>query len=155
MIVGIISDTHGLLRECVISNLKNCDLIIHAGDIGNIDIIRELEKISKVMCVRGNCDKSTDMSCIPESETVEILGLRMYIIHDIKSINNTIDNLDVDIIIYGHSHKSEVKKINNTIYINPGSVGPKRFKLPITMMKLHINDSIISEENIDLIEILN
>ena len=155
MIIGIISDTHGLLRESVISHLENWDLIIHAGDIGKIDVIHRLEQISKVIYVKGNCDRATDLSCIPESEILEILGLKIYITHDIKKLNLEKENLNVDLIIYGHSHKREVKEIDNILYINPGSVGPRRFKLPITMIKLHLFDNNINEENIELIELID
>lgn len=156
MMIGIISDTHGLLRNSVIDNLKNCDLIIHAGDIGKIEVIKELEKISRVICVKGNCDKSIDMKYISDSEIVEVLGVKIYIIHNIKDIDmKEIEKLGIDIIIYGHSHKYEVSKIDNIIYINPGAIGPKRFKLPITMVKLDIIDENISKDNIKVLEISN
>lgn len=151
MIVGIISDTHGLLRESVIDNLKDCSLIIHAGDIGNIKIIDSLEKISKVICIKGNCDKGEDLKLIPKYETIDILGSKLYIIHDIKDMKD--EPSKYDLIICGHSHKSSINIINNIIYINPGSVGPRRFKLPITMMKLNITNKIITESDIEVIEI--
>lgn len=153
MIVGIISDTHGLIRESVIENLKNCSLIIHAGDIGNIKIIDELEKISKVICIRGNCDKDEDLKLISKNEIIDILGFKIYIIHDIKDMKE--EPSKFDLIIHGHSHKSSINIINNVIYINPGSVGPRRFKLPITMMKLNITNKMITESNIEVIEIIS
>ncbi len=153
MIVGIISDTHGLLREKALKELKGCDLIIHAGDIGRIDIIEELEKITKVICVRGNCDKGDEMKDIPETKLLDIEGIRIYIIHDIKKLKSELNHLNLDIVIYGHSHKKDINILDRTIYVNPGSIGPKRFKLPTTMAKLYISEKDLSEDNIEFIEI--
>ncbi|MGL4796802.1 MAG: metallophosphoesterase family protein [Paraclostridium sp.] len=152
MIIGVISDTHGLLRQSVIDTLKDCSLIIHAGDIGNIEIIDRLAKISKVICVRGNCDTSEELKLIPKYETIDILGLKLYIVHNIKDIK--FEHYKYDIVIYGHSHKSNINIVNDTIYINPGSVGPRRFKLPTTMMKLYIKEGIVSEKDIEIIDII-
>ncbi|CEI74137.1 MULTISPECIES: metallophosphoesterase family protein [Romboutsia] len=149
MIVGVISDTHGLLRKEVLANLKNCNLIIHAGDIGNIKLLRDLENIAKVKAVRGNCDKDIESLDIKEKEILNVLGKKIYLIHNIKDKDIDLKNQDFDIVIYGHSHKLSITKERNTIYINPGSVGPKRFKLPTTMVKLYIDSN---EEVLNIID---
>lgn len=154
MIVGVISDTHGLLRKEVLDNLKDCNLIIHAGDIGNIELLKDLENITKINVVRGNCDKDIEGLDIKEKEILNVLGKKIYLIHNIKDKDIDLKEQDFDIVIYGHSHKLSITKERNTIYINPGSVGPKRFKLPITMVKLYIdsNEEILNKIDKELIK---
>ena len=139
MVIGIISDTHGLLREEVVSNLTSCNLIIHAGDIGKNDIIYSLQQIGKVEFVYGNIDKDNKAS----GKIIDINGLKIYIIHNIKDIKYKMNKKDVDIVVYGHSHKSKIYLEDDILYINPGSVGPKRFKIEPTMAKLYINEDVI------------
>ncbi|WP_195940650.1 metallophosphoesterase family protein [Romboutsia sp. 1001713B170131_170501_G6] len=154
MIVGVISDTHGLLRKEVLANLKDCNLIIHAGDIGNIKLLKDLESIAKVKVVIGNCDKDIESLDIKKKEILNVLGKKIYLIHNIRDKDIDLNNQDFDIIIYGHSHKLSITKERNTIYINPGSVGPKRFKLPTTMVKLYIdvNEEVINKIDNELIK---
>lgn len=142
MIIGIISDTHGLLREEVVNSLKGCDLIIHAGDIGKLELIDKLKNISNVEVVKGNCDKDIEHQFISEHKIINIKNKKIYLIHDIGKINMDLEKIGIDILIYGHSHKSKIFKENGVIYINPGSVGPRRFKLPISMCKLYIEEDI-------------
>ena len=153
MIVGIISDTHGLLRKEVKDNLKDCDLIIHAGDIGKLEVIKDLKDISKVEYIKGNCDKKGEFNDVKESSIVDIGGAKIFIVHDINNIKVNLKKLGVNIVIYGHSHKNETYKKDGILYVNPGSVGPKRFKLPTTMAKLKINDKDIINSSIEFIEI--
>lgn len=141
MVIGVISDTHGLLREEVKENLKSCDLIIHAGDIGKYHVIDELNKISKAEFVKGNCDKNIDSNLIKEERVINIKGTKIYLIHDISKIKVDLHKEDIDIVVYGHSHKSNIYTKDDILYINPGSVGPRRFKLPVTMAKLIIEDN--------------
>lgn len=154
MIIGVISDTHGLLRKEVLNNLKDCNLIIHAGDIGNIKLLKDLENIAKVKAVRGNCDKDIESLDIKEKEILNVLGKKIYLIHNIKDKDIDSNKQDFDIVIYGHSHKLSITKENNIIYINPGSVGPKRFKLPTTMVKLYIdsNEEVMNKIDNELIK---
>lgn len=119
----MISDTHGLLRDEVVEILKGCDLIIHAGDIGKDEVIEGLQDIGKVEFVKGNCDKDIKNYSIPYERIIKL-------------------DKRIDIIISGHSHKMNIYEENGIIYINPGSVGPKRFKLPINMAKLYIDEDV-------------
>lgn len=141
-IIGIISDTHGLLRPEVIDNLKNVDLIIHAGDIGNKEIIEKLEEIAPIIAVKGNCDKDIWANKLAVSNIFNINKLRFYLIHDVNSIDINLDEKKIDIVIIGHSHKPMEIKKDNILYLNPGSCGPKRFKLPTTLALMNINDDL-------------
>ena len=151
MIIGLISDTHGLLREEVIDNLSDCELIIHAGDIGKYEVIDSLEKISKVEFIKGNCDKKLDINTKEEDKIIEIMHTKVYLIHDINNINIDLMKENIDIVIFGHSHRSKVYTENGIMYINPGSVGPRRFKLPVAMSKLKIYDEYINDD-LEIIE---
>lgn len=153
MVIGIISDTHGLLRQEVKENLNDCELIIHGGDIGKIHIIEQLNKIGKTEFVKGNCDKTIDISIVPESKIINIGGNKIYLIHDIGKIETDSEKENIDIIIYGHSHKSNISQKNGILYINPGSVGPRRFKLPTTMAKLIIEEN--KKYKVELITLIN
>ena len=148
MIIGLISDTHGLLRKEVIEKLRDCDLIIHAGDIGKIEVAEKLKNISQTELIKGNCDKNIDSNIIPEEKIIEVEGKRIYLIHDIGKLKVDLNKENIDIVVYGHSHKQNIYTENGIIYINPGSVGPKRFKLPTTMAKLYIGEK---EKNKDIL----
>jgi len=148
--IGVISDTHGLLRPEVHEAFHDVDRIIHAGDIGNENILRDLGKIAPVTAVRGNMDRDEMAFKLHLTETVELNDMLLYVIHDI-------DRLDIDpkvsrvkVVIFGHSHKPTVHKHNGVLYINPGSAGPRRFSLPISVGLLHINDKGIKAELIKL-----
>ena len=154
MIIGIISDTHGLLRDEVMKQLYDCDLIIHCGDIGKLDVVERLQQISKVEFIRGNIDKTIDINIAPENKIIEIMNKRIYLVHNISELDIDLESEKIDIVMYGHSHKSNIGIEDGIMYINPGSVGPRRFKLPISMAKLTILDydnnmeSSIIENNI-------
>ena len=148
--VGIISDTHGLLREEVINTLKTCDYIIHGGDIDKEEVLDELKNIAPLFVVRGNNDKGEWADSLSRELYFNIGDIKFYMIHNIKEISNSLKNIDV--IVFGHSHKYFYEVIDNTTYLNPGSCGKRRFSLPI-------NFAIMTIENdnykIEKIEILN
>lgn len=146
MIIGLISDTHGLLREEVIQNLEGCDLIIHAGDIGKYEVIDRLREIAPLEAVLGNCDRNIDDESIATEKTVQIGNQKLYIIHDISKLNIDLQQEKINFVIYGHSHKRNIYTENGIIYINPGSIGPKRFKLTTTMAKLYIDEKLTDEK---------
>ena len=136
--IGIISDTHGLLRPEVTEALRECDEILHGGDINNAKILDELNSIAPTYAVRGNNDKewAKDMA---ETVSVELHGVRFFMVHNKKSIPADLE--DTDIIIYGHSHKYEEKYVGGMLWLNPGSCGPRRFTQPITFALLEIEDN--------------
>lgn len=131
--IAIIADTHGLLRQECINILKTCETILHAGDVGKPEVLEQLGKITKTYAVGGNVDKEWAEQLSPELK-IELYGFKFYMVHNKKDIRP--DLADVDLVIYGHSHKYEYRSEGKTIYLNPGSCGPRRFRLPITMAVL-------------------
>ncbi|MCM1497532.1 MAG: metallophosphatase family protein [Clostridium sp.] len=146
--IGVISDTHGLLRENVIEQLKKCDVILHAGDIQSESIIKQLNAIAKTYAVQGNTDKNLSAG-LPAALHLELYGLRIFMIHNQKHIHEDIRN--AQLVIYGHSHRYEMKSDNGQVWLNPGSCGPRRFTLPVTMAVIDIdNDGSYKINRIDL-----
>lgn len=137
-IVGVISDTHGLLRMEILEAFKGCDHIVHAGDIGDPHIIDELSKIAPVTAVRGNCDRDGWAYKIPRTEAIKIGEVYLYILHDLNQLDINVKAAGYDVVICGHSHRPLVEKRDGIIFLNPGSAGPKRFTLPIGAAKLRI-----------------
>lgn len=136
--IGIISDTHDLLREEVLEVLQGCELILHAGDMNRPDILEALEGITEVFAVRGNNDEGFKTP-LPETLRFSYAGLKFYMIHDRKQLAEDVS--DRDIIVYGHSHIYEEKQENGQLWLNPGSCGPKRFFMPLTMAVLEAEDT--------------
>jgi putative phosphoesterase len=134
--IGLISDTHGLLRPEAMEFLQGCDHIIHAGDIDRQSVLDDLAKIAPVSAVRGNNDKGVWAASIPETQLVEIDHRLIYVIHDISLIDIDPQAADIDVVVYGHSHKPHQEKRGRVLYINPGSAGARRFKLPISVGEL-------------------
>ena len=147
MKIGIISDTHGLLRPEVINALEGCEVILHGGDINRQEIIDNLEKIATVYVVRGNNDKDW-AEHIPMFLDFELAGLRIYMTHKKKDLPEDLSNYDL--VIFGHSHKFEELKSGKTVLLNPGSCGPRRFHQAITMAiaELHENGIVITRLDI-------
>lgn len=131
--IAVISDTHGLLRPEVSEKLKSCEAFLHAGDFDKADILEKLRAACPVWAVRGNVDKEWADS-LPEELEAVLFGFRIYITHNRKHIRKDLSG--IDIVVYGHSHKYEERRENGILYLNPGSCGPKRFRLPITMAVL-------------------
>lgn len=148
MKLGVISDTHGLLRENVIENLQECDYIIHAGDIGSVEIIDKLNTIAKTFVVRGNNDKGEFGDSLPPYREIEMDEVLIYLVHDKADIPRELR--EVDLVIYGHSHKYSEEEMDGIIYLNPGACGRKRFSLPLTMAIVEINLDQIEINKIDL-----
>lgn len=136
--IGIISDTHGLLRPQVLEMLQGCERIFHSGDINKQSILDELEKIAPVCAVRGNNDKEWAED-IPRQVTAEVLGMNIFMVHNKKDIPENLSG--IDLIIFGHSHKYEEKSVDGILYLNPGSCGPRRFHQEITFALLYIQDN--------------
>ncbi len=148
--IGVISDTHGLLRDDVHQIFSECSLIIHAGDIGTLSVLRELEQIAPVVAVRGNVDRGDWAGSLKESELLEIDGNRVYVIHDLGTFPLTVPADTVDIVIYGHSHRPNMVYREGTLYLNPGSAGPRRFNLPVSVGLIRIEPDGIFPEIVEL-----
>lgn len=135
--IGIISDTHGLLRPEVVSALKDCEVILHGGDINCSEILDELSRIAPTHAVRGNNDKEWAKN-LPKTVSIELYGIRFFMVHNKKHIPKGMG--DIDIVVFGHSHKYEEKYIDRMLFLNPGSCGPRRFTQPITFAVLEVED---------------
>lgn len=138
MRIGLISDTHGLLRPQALDALQGVERIIHAGDIGNAAVLDALAAIAPVDVVRGNNDTGAWAAAIPDDLTLEYGGVRIFLLHDIKELKGRLP--PVQVVIAGHSHKPLVQQQDGVLCINPGSAGPRRFKLPVTVGFLEIDD---------------
>ncbi len=150
--IGVISDTHGLLRPEALAALEGSQLIIHAGDVGSPDILPRLNAIAPVVAVRGNVDYGGDWAdALPMSADLTIGGRRVHVLHILADLAVGPAPADIAAVIYGHSHKPDIARKDGVLYFNPGSAGPRRFKLPVTVGRLRLRDGEFQPE---LIEIL-
>ena len=138
MRIGIISDTHGLLRPEAVELLRGSEHIIHAGDIGSPEIIPALEKIAPVTAIRGNVDTQPWARRFAETEVVEVAGLHIYVIHDVNALDLNPRAAGFAAVISGHSHQPKQEMKDGVLYFNPGSAGPRRFSLPVSIGRLEI-----------------
>jgi uncharacterized protein len=143
MIVGVISDTHGLLRPEAVELLRGSEHIIHAGDIGKPEIIPALERIAPVTAIRGNIDTSAWARRYPEIQVVELGGLHIYVIHDLNALDLKPEASGFAAVISGHTHQAKQQIKDGVLYFNPGSAGPRRFKFPVTLGRLDIVDGSV------------
>ena len=136
--IGLISDTHGLLRPQALRALEGSDLIIHAGDVGNPKIIETLKKLAPAFAVRGNVDTEPWASEFPETEIIETAAATIYVLHDVHSLDLDPAAAGFHIVVSGHSHKPGRTEKDGVLYLNPGSAGPRRFDLPVTLARLDL-----------------
>ncbi len=142
MMIGVIADTHGLLREEFIEAFGMCSIIFHAGDIGKEEILHELEKIAPVIAVRGNNDRGDWADKLPDEVRVEVNHKKIYMIHDLKACKAEFKKGEVDIVISGHSHIYKEEQKGHILYLNPGGAGAKRFGRPATVMIIEERSSV-------------
>lgn len=135
--IGVLSDTHGKLREEVVEILKSCDVILHAGDIHTRKVLDSLREIAPLHIVRGNADKEWAEE-LPEKLSEEICGLRIFMVHNKKQIPKETGNYDL--VVFGHSHKYEERREGDCLFLNPGSCGPRRFSQPVTMAVVEVEE---------------
>jgi putative phosphoesterase len=145
-IVGVISDTHGLLRPEAREYLADADLIVHAGDIGSPDVITALQAIAPVTAIRGNIDKGPWSQGYSDTATLEVAGKRLYVLHSLRELDLDPVAAGFDVVISGHSHMPKVEETEGVLYLNPGSAGRRRFKLPIAVAKLFVEHSRLAAE---------
>jgi putative phosphoesterase len=149
--VGVISDTHGLLRPEALEALRGSELIIHAGDIGGPEVIEALGRVAPVVAVRGNNDRGAWAEAFAEYETVESGGAFVYVLHDLKELDIAPAAAGFRVVVSGHSHKPLIEERRGVLYLNPGSAGPRRFKLPVTVARLKLNRDEATAEIINLL----
>lgn len=138
-VIGVISDTHGLLRPEAVAALAGVQHILHAGDVGNIEILDALRAIAPVTAIRGNVDNFGPCAELPATEAVEIAGRLIYMLHSIADLDIKPSAAGIAAVIYGHSHKPSREVRDGVLFLNPGSAGPRRFKLPVTIALLNVS----------------
>jgi uncharacterized protein len=133
--IGVVSDTHGLLRPQVLRAMEKSDIILHGGDVGDEEILARLGNIAPVFTVRGNVDFEQWCERLPPKLTLKLSELKIHMVHDISNLERTVVEL-VDMVVYGHSHRPEIFNERGVVFLNPGSSGPRRFNLPVSVARL-------------------
>jgi putative phosphoesterase len=149
--IGVISDTHGLLRPEAVAALEGSDFIVHAGDIGAPDLLDKLREIAPVTAVRGNMDGEPWAQKIPTAEVLEVGGLSIYILHKLADLDLKPEAARFAAVIYGHSHLPKQEMKNQVLYFNPGSAGPRRFKLPVSLGRLVVSGQSVRGEIVPIL----
>ncbi len=161
-VIGVISDTHGLLREEALDELRGSDLILHAGDVGDLEIIQRLSEIAPVRAVRGNTDGAEIAAALPETDVVDLTspsgglntegrGPLAYLMHGHKELDLDPVASGFRVLIHGHTHEPSIVEKAGVLYFNPGSAGPRRFDLPVTVGRLRVNGVEVQAEVVDLL----
>jgi len=148
--VGVISDTHGLLRPEAAAALRGSDLIVHAGDVGDLSVLDRLREIAPTFAVRGNVDTAPWARGLPAADVVEAGALQLYVLHDVWALDLDPKTAGFAAVISGHTHRPEADVRNGVLFLNPGSAGPRRFRLPVAVARLRINGNHLSHEHIEL-----
>jgi uncharacterized protein len=149
-VIGLISDTHGLVRPEALDVLQGVELIIHAGDIGKREVIGALKLIAPVAVIKGNIDRGAWAKPLADTRLLKVAGTRLFVIHNIKELECDPVARGYQVVVSGHSHKPSVATRDGVLFVNPGSAGPRRFKLPIAVGKLFIQDNRVNAEIIEL-----
>jgi len=150
MKIGVISDTHGLLRPEAFAALDGVQRILHAGDVGGHEIVEALSRIAPVTAVRGNVDRDRWGAALPATEVVEIAGISIYMLHDLAQLDLKPEAAGFRAVVYGHSHRPKMEEKNGVLYFNPGSAGRRRFRLPVSMGRLEIRGGQVFGELVRL-----
>ncbi len=151
LIVGVISDTHGLLRPEAVAALRGSDHIIHAGDIGDPAIPKQLGKLAPVTAIRGNTDRETWAKKVPATNVLEVGGVTIYVLHNLNELDLNPEAAGFGVVVYGHSHVAKQEMKNGVLYFNPGSAGPRRFRLPVTVGRLTATHGKVSGEILQIV----
>jgi putative phosphoesterase len=148
--IGVISDTHGLLRPQALAALAGSELIVHAGDIGTPAVLEGLRAIAPVVAVRGNNDHGAWARSLPASDVVEVAGRRLYVLHDVGDLDLDPGVAGIHAVIAGHSHRPAISRKDGVLFLNPGSAGPRRFTLPIALARLDVRAGSVAARIIEL-----
>ena len=149
-LVGVISDTHGLLRPEALRELAGVELIVHAGDVGAPEVLDRLREVAPVVAVRGNNDRAPWADALPDTEVVEVEQTLLYVLHDLHELDLDPAAAGFHAVIAGHSHRPRVEERNGVLFLNPGSAGPRRFTLPIALARLSIRDGRLDARIVEL-----
>jgi uncharacterized protein len=150
VLIGLISDTHGLLRPQALAALRGSDLIIHAGDVGKPEVLAALKKLAPVVAVRGNVDTSPWADALPETAVAEAGSIRLYVLHSLQALDLNPAVAGFQVVISGHSHQPGKFERNGVLYINPGSAGPRRFQWPVSVARLNLERKPFGVEFVEL-----
>ena len=148
--IGVISDTHGLLRPEALAALRGSDYIVHAGDIGDLDILKKLAAVAPVTAIRGNVDREAWAQKIPATTVLEVGGISIFVLHNLAELDLKPDAGGFGVVVCGHSHVARQETKSGVLYFNPGSAGPRRFRLPVTVGRLIVKDGKVSGEIIEI-----
>ncbi len=148
--VGVISDTHGIVRPEAIEALRDSELILHAGDVGDPEVLDRLRAIAPTIAVRGNNDKGTWAQSLPLGEVVEVGELQLYVLHELSELDLDPKAAELAAVICGHSHRPNAEVREGVLFLNPGSAGPRRFALPVAVARLRVVGKSLSHELIEL-----
>ena len=148
--IGVISDTHGLMRPEALDTLRGADMIIHAGDIGAPEVLERLRSLAKVVAIKGNNDRAAWARGIPETVDVKIESLKVYVVHSVNDLEFNPAASGYRVIISGHSHNPSIGERGGVLYLNPGSAGPRRFKLPVAVARLKVEGAAVEAEIITI-----
>ena len=148
--IGLISDTHGLLRPEAVAFLRGADRILHAGDIGHPSVLDELRALAPVTAVRGNNDRGPWADAVPETDLLKVEDLLVYVLHDLAELDIDPVAAGVRVVVSGHSHRPSMEDRDGVLYVNPGSSGPRRFKLPVAVAELHVAGARVDARLVEL-----
>jgi uncharacterized protein len=146
MNIGVIADTHGLMRPEAIAALRGSDLIVHAGDVGSPEVLEALAAVAPVVAVRGNNDKGSWAARLPVTRIVRAGPARLYVLHDLHELDRDAPGAGVGAVISGHSHAPRIESRSGVLYVNPGSAGPRRFRLPVAVARMRVHGSRITAD---------
>ncbi len=149
--VGVVSDTHGLLRPEAVQALQGVDVILHAGDVGDPLILQQLVSLAPVFVVRGNVDRAPWADALPSTEVVEVAGVTFFMLHELEQLDLDPGEAGIDVVVYGHSHRPDAEEKDGVLYLNPGSAGPRRFDLPVTVARLSIGEGTLEAGIVSLV----
>jgi putative phosphoesterase len=148
--VGVISDTHGLLRPEAVKALRGSDLILHAGDVGESPVLEALELLAPVVAVRGNTDRGTFGRGLSDTQVVEVARSILYLLHDLDALDLDPIGAGIAAVVFGHSHRPEIRRDRGVLYFNPGSAGQRRFHNPVTVGRIRVREQELLPEIVDL-----
>lgn len=149
-LVGLISDTHGLLRDEALEALEGSEVIVHAGDVGDPGILERLRELAPVRAVRGNTDRGAWAETLPETEVVEVGGRSLYVVHDLDRLDLDPAAAGFDAVVYGHTHRPASEERGGVLFVNPGAAGHRRFGRPVTVARLRPGPSGLEVEHVEL-----
>jgi putative phosphoesterase len=150
LVIGLISDTHGLLRPEAVAALAGSHFIVHAGDVGSPEVLEELARLAPVTAIRGNVDRGDWAAQLPPTEVLDACGTCLYVVHNIAELDLDPAAAGFRVVVSGHSHQPALREKEGVLYINPGSAGPRRFSLPIAVGRLTISADRVTPELIEL-----